>query len=191
MGSAVTPRNLVARGLALHREGSFEDAVARADEALALEADHPPALHLKSSSLLCMGLWDESLAVYSVLRRLDPEDLEAAYGTALALCGQGNPEAAVELLDFVLRRRPGDARPWFNKGAILVQLQRFEEASACLAKALEFNPEDATAWANQGAVLLALGRNQQGRICLERALELDPQCRVASNNLARLTGGNG
>ena len=72
-----------------------------------------------------------------------------------------------------LHRRPDQAEEWCNKGIALGNLNRLEEALACLEEALQLRPDYAEAWYNKGVALEKLGQWKQALAAYERARELE------------------
>ena len=63
---------------------------------------------------------------------------------------------------------------WVNKGAVLCDLDRSEEAIACYNKALEINPRYAKLWYNKGVALIALGRPKEAISAFQQFIECAP-----------------
>jgi len=61
------------------------------------------------------------------------------------------------------------ADAWHNKGVVLINLARYEEAIACFERAIELKPDYADAWHNKGVALDALGRQKEARAAYKRA----------------------
>ncbi len=87
------------------------------------------------------------------------------------------------------KQAPPQARPaavgkgeWQNKGMVLYELRRFEEALACYDRGLEISPRDSALWKNKGVVLSSLGRLEEALACYDRALEISPQDSVLWGN---------
>ena len=60
------------------------------------------------------------------------------------------------------------ADAWHNKGAVLINLARYEEAIACFERAIELKPDYADAWHNKGVALEALGWQKEAHAAYER-----------------------
>jgi len=72
-----------------------------------------------------------------------------------------------------LHRMPDRAEEWCNKGIALGNLNRLEEALACIEEALRLRPDYAEAWYNKGVALEKLGQWKQALAAYERARELE------------------
>ncbi len=64
-------------------------------------------------------------------------------------------------------------RTWINRGVLLQQLGRAEEALASFDKADALMPDNAAILTNRGMALAALGRHDEALAALDRALALD------------------
>ncbi|MGB7571049.1 MAG: tetratricopeptide repeat protein, partial [Methanothrix sp.] len=67
---------------------------------------------------------------------------------------------------------PKYAYAWNNKGAVLSDQGKKEEALKAYEKAIELDPKFAYPWNNKGLALKALGRKSQADECFARAKEL-------------------
>jgi tetratricopeptide (TPR) repeat protein len=74
---------------------------------------------------------------------------------------------------------PQLGEPWAATGLELLQLRRFKDGRAALAKALELEPNDITATVWNGISLNQFGYRGQGDELLDRALEMDPMLPIA------------
>ena len=72
-----------------------------------------------------------------------------------------------------LHSMPDRAEEWCNKGIALGNLNRLEEALACLEEALRLNPDYAEAWYNKGVALEKLGQWKKALAAYERARQLE------------------
>ncbi len=73
-----------------------------------------------------------------------------------------------------------DAREWLNKGLILLDVGKFQEAIEYFDKALDIDPKCAEAWVGKGAVLnLNFRKPQEAIECFDKALDLKPADAVA------------
>jgi tetratricopeptide (TPR) repeat protein len=95
--------------------------------------------------------------------------LEASLRAEIA----GRTQEALELLEEGLAADPLSGKLWFNCGALLRALNRFDEALVCLERAEELLGPGLVLNA-QAELLLAMGRPEDALRCHERALEPDP-----------------
>jgi tetratricopeptide (TPR) repeat protein len=64
---------------------------------------------------------------------------------------------------------------WNNKGGVLLELGRYEDAIICFDKALEINPKNSSARENKGVAFSKLGRYEDAIVCYTKSLEIDPK----------------
>ena len=64
---------------------------------------------------------------------------------------------------------------WNNKGSVLYNLDRADEALDCYDKALDINSRNAEVWNNKGSVLYNLDRADEALDCYDEALGINPQ----------------
>ncbi len=80
---------------------------------------------------------------------------------------------------------PENAMAYFQRGNVLDDLGRKEEALESYDKALEIKPDNDAAYCNRGIVLNALGRKEEALESYDRALEIKPD-----NDAAYFNRGN-
>jgi len=106
-----------------------------------------------------------------------------------------DPEGSLVSYDRAIRRSRRSATgasesAWTSKGAALILLGRYDEAIACLDKALQIDPADPVAWLNRGNALARKAEFAEALWCFNQALGTNPRYEVAWNNkgntLARL-----
>jgi tetratricopeptide (TPR) repeat protein len=81
---------------------------------------------------------------------------------------------------------PNSAYAWLNKGAVLADMKRLQEALECFDRSLNIAPRYETALSNKGVVLGQLDQHHEALRCFDRALELNPKSGHAWFNKARL-----
>jgi tetratricopeptide (TPR) repeat protein len=79
--------------------------------------------------------------------------------------------------------QPDYAEAWANKGAILHELKRHEEALSHFDKALMYQPDYAEGWVNKGIVLASHKQLEQALFCFQRALEFNPNFATAAHGI--------
>jgi len=81
------------------------------------------------------------------------------------------PEAALECLDELLAREPGNAHALVKRGAALERLQRFDEAVQCYDAAIAQDDSMTMAYLSKGGVFNRLERYAEALACYEQALK--------------------
>jgi tetratricopeptide (TPR) repeat protein len=170
-------------------EGRPEDALARAEEAVALAPRSVAALHHRAAALAALGRGDEARAAYERALAEAKDDVEVLLGAAdLYVNGVEGDEPEREDVERGLElarrggrlaRRAGDAElaaelAWLE-GAALNQLGRSDEALPRLAEAEEGLPDVVEVLLERGIALFELSRLEEAREVLLRAEALDPE----------------
>jgi tetratricopeptide (TPR) repeat protein len=106
-----------------------------------------------------------SVAVVGLLRNAEPTP------TASVVADGDDPLAFFEER---VRRHPDDLAARLDLAHRYLDAQRYDEALAEYAVALELDPDDAEANANVGLILFVVGRSQEALDSVDRALEVAP-----------------
>lgn len=93
---------------------------------------------------------------------------------------------ALEWVDLALEVRPQNGIAYSNRGNILTQLGRHQEALSCYEKAIALEPGYAEVYSNKANTLQDLGRYQEALSFYEKAVQLDPNYAQAFYGVARL-----
>ncbi len=97
-------------------------------------------------------------------------------------CLQKEWTQALELIDQAIAVSPENGLAYSNRGNVLSELKRHDEALICYEKAISLQPDYAEAYSNQGNALQALGRFEEALICYEKAISLQPDYAEAYSN---------
>lgn len=92
----------------------------------------------------------------------------------------------LKFFDKAIQVEPLNFLAWANKGLILKNLLRVEDALACYERALGINPEYVNAWYNLGVLLGSIGRYKEAKKCFDTALELKPDYELVKRDLKLL-----
>src|SRR5580765_2335796 len=87
---------------------------------------------------------------------------------------RNNPSAAIELIDQAIQFDPNNAGFFANRGHVLQQLERFEDALASYDRALAIKPDYASVLLTRGNVLNQLKRSEDALESYDRALAVKP-----------------
>ena len=91
----------------------------------------------------------------------------------------------IEALDYfekLIELKPKSAIAYSNKGNVLQELKRYEDALICYEKALSLQPTNHEALSNKGNALQALKRYEDAIIYYDKALSLQPAYHEAFSN---------
>ncbi|MEM8602807.1 MAG: tetratricopeptide repeat protein [Cyanobacteria bacterium P01_H01_bin.121] len=166
---------------ALRAEQQFEQALAKYDEAIALNNDVegdvpelPDAYAGRCYSLNRMQQFEEALAACDRALALDPNHPRALGSKGYAFHLQGQLGEAIPFYDRAIAADDSFAEAWNNKGTALLQMDDPQAAIQSFDAALDRDPELAEAWNNRSAALWSLREFDQAISSVERALQLDP-----------------
>jgi len=170
-------------------DGRFDDALARAEEALRTRPRSVPALHYRAAALAELGRAEEAREAYERALAEGKDDPELLLGAAdfhVNLGEDDDPdrelvERGIELAHRGARlaRKAGDAELAaelaYVEGAGLSQLGRAREALERLAAAEAGLPGSVDVLLEKGFALYELCRFDEARRALSRAEEADPE----------------
>ncbi|MCY3971449.1 MAG: tetratricopeptide repeat protein, partial [Acidobacteria bacterium] len=120
---------------------------------------------------------------------LAPDDPRPAYAASSILLHAGRPEEALALADHALIVAPQGADGLYQRGAVLMSLQRLTEAERMFRQALAASQDHIATLSDYAVLLMSQGRNDEALRHLERVLELRPGDTLARQHLDRLQGG--
>jgi tetratricopeptide (TPR) repeat protein len=150
------------RALAFRGQQRLREALEDLDSILDRDPRFLEAVLQKAEVLHQLGMWDESMRTLETAGQFYPDHPELAFCRGVLLKSQGEPEGALRALDLCLARSPGHRRALSQKGLVLMELGRLDEAANCFDTVLEQgdNPEiayrRACIYARQGLVQKAV-----------------------------------
>jgi tetratricopeptide (TPR) repeat protein len=162
-------------GLVYRKQGREEEAkkaLALSDE-LRQRDDKESRLRLECAQKLDQGLKDEAHAICEQL--YDPNDAEKLTELGTIYGQHGDPESALKPLRRAADLVPQSPQMQYNLAMAYFQLNRFEEARAPLANAVQRWPDLFPLNALYGAVLSKLGEHLAAYPALSRAHQLNAE----------------
>jgi tetratricopeptide (TPR) repeat protein len=94
--------------------------------------------------------------------------------------------AALTIYDTLLHEEPQAPKLWNERGVVLHQMGRGDDALVCYRQAVEVDPKYALAWNNLGVALAQQGQSDEAIAALRQAQQLQPEITAARLNLALL-----
>ncbi|HXR05382.1 MAG TPA: sulfotransferase [Verrucomicrobiae bacterium] len=94
----------------------------------------------------------------------------------------GNLQAAADIYNLVLARVPDCAEVHNNRGAVLQQMKRYDDALVSYDRAIKLKPDYANAHYNRGSALKQMKRYEDALASYDRAIALKPDHVEAHNN---------
>ena len=116
---------------------------------------------------------DPALAAEQALEILKvvPNHTAASVLLATARRRAGDPKAAIEVLEPLMRTQAAGPAAWFEYGLALGSAGRGDEAIRALKKAVSLQPDHAEAWRALGDHLLAIGDHEGGDAAYARHIQ--------------------
>ncbi|MFL9888570.1 tetratricopeptide repeat-containing glycosyltransferase family protein [Paraburkholderia agricolaris] len=152
----------------------FDEALASADRALALQSGFPDALNNRGNAQAGLNLPLEALNSFDRALALAPDFAPAWNNRACVLRDLGRAADALASCDHALALQPGYPDAWSNRGNALSDLNQPHEARQSYQRALALAPAFADAWNNLGLTQVDLNEHAQALHSYERALAVNP-----------------
>lgn len=159
---------------ALNALQRFDEALASADRALALQSGFPDALNNRGNAQAGLNLPLEALNSFDRALASAPDFAPAWNNRACVLRDLGRAADALASCDHAIALQPGYPDAWSNRGNALSDLNRPHEARESYQRALELAPAFADAWNNLGLTQVDLNEHAQALHSYERALAVNP-----------------
>jgi tetratricopeptide (TPR) repeat protein len=179
------------QGIALARQGRFEESAASFREALRLQPGYADALSNLGNVLTFLGRLDEARTCYEQAAQVRPQDAALLNNLSNLLRIQGDREGAVERARAALALQPDYAEAHNNLGSALMMLRRPAEAADCFRQALALAPNLVEAYSNLGDTLRQLGRFDDAVACCRHAVALAPGFARAQHHLGTALASRG
>src|SRR6266571_1761752 len=133
-----------------------------------------PGLLSRALIASASGNYAQALSLFDEILEVEPSNVNALIGKAVAYRRRGKPQEALNCLDLVLGVQPGNASALLNRGNILLEQGEAEAALESFDRLTELYPNDEEAWTAQGDVLLRIGRDEDAHRAFSEALRLSP-----------------
>lgn len=134
----------------------YDESIRCCDKALAIDANMPAVWNIKGICLIKRNKYRQAIESFDKalanIDRVDEQDV------------------------FV------HEEVWMHKAEAFEKLKEYENAIACLDKAINLSPRNSTHYSTKGAFLIFLERYDEAINCCNKALEIDPQCEAAKVN---------
>lgn len=135
------------------------------------------------------GHYADAIRIYGEALRVSPGDLSAAVGIAQAYRSVHNYDEARRVLERAHREHPKSAPPLALLGDLDIELQRYDEAIANLAAALELSPEDLATRNRLAAAYRSKGDEANALNEVAEILARDPNSALACYTRAQIYSG--
>jgi len=149
------------------------------DRKLEKEPNNRELLSKRAELATYMGDVDTMERVYLKLLELDPKSSAFRLNYAIDRKSLGDLEGALSILDEAIKSNINDSSILNNKGLMLQDLDRWNEALLFYQSVLKRNPDDYTILTKIGVVFRHLGKYSQSLQFLNYALAKSPNYRLA------------
>jgi tetratricopeptide (TPR) repeat protein len=156
------PEVLVRDALAAHQRGDLERAERGYRSALAVQREHPVAMHYLGVILYQRNRLDEAMPLLERAAAATPREPEFQNNLGLALAAADRNDEAVAAYRRALALQPDHSVAWNNLGLALQAANRLPEAIEAYREALAVTPDFAQAHWNLSLALLAHGEFGEG-----------------------------
>jgi tetratricopeptide (TPR) repeat protein len=180
---------MVSRGISLHDQGEFENAISRYDSALRLDADNLSALAEKAMSSVMLQRYDDAIALCERALKVHPghNGLQLVYVTyGNALDGAGKPDKAIKMYDQGIKKFPDYYQLRFNKGITLSGLKKYDEALESFQQSALLNPLHASSHHAIARLTAIQNLRIPSILAYCRFLAIEPQGKRAQENFHNL-----
>ncbi len=154
--------------------GRYVQAVALADQLVAVRTDDAMVHNLRAQALLNLKAAEEAFEEAQHASRLDPDDAQAQMLVGMAAWELGRLGLAQKCFEHGVALSGNDAELLARYAWFLACERGSKLAVAASEEALRADSDSALAWASLGLVQLRQHRLHAARESLRRALELDP-----------------
>jgi tetratricopeptide (TPR) repeat protein len=165
------------RGNVLVRLDRPLEALVSYDRILAARPDDIDALSNRGATLRSLDRNAEALASYEKALAVNPRHANALLNYGNVLYDMRRFEAALGLYDRLLELAPNDidvlAGAWSNRGLVLSELNRHDEALASCEKGVALQPDAAYVHNNRGEVFAKMHRDREALASYEQAIAVN------------------
>ena len=165
-----------------------EDEVASVDQRRRDIADPTGREVREALELAATGEVDAALEILAREAQLASTDPRPAYAASSILLDAGRNEEALAAADRALAAAPGRADGLYQRGAVLMSLDRLADAEDMFRRALRDQADHPAVLSDLAVLLMTTDRNEEALEHLERLLELRPDDPLARSHIERLRG---
>src|SRR5438874_12641370 len=171
-------------GLAMHKNGQLDEAVAHFEKALQMRPDDYTALLTMGVTRFYQDRVPEAIEYAQAAIRSQADAPKPHNLLGMALAKQNRNEAALDEVRRASELAPKDAEIRNNLGLALARLGRIPEAIDQFHEAVRLDPNNAAAaHANLGWALLESGKPGESIPEFEAALQIEPEFKAAADGL--------
>jgi Tfp pilus assembly protein PilF len=178
-------------GVALGKQGHFDEAISQFQTALKLEPNDMNVLCALGMAWNGKGRLDEAIASFQEVLRLKPDNADAHNNLGFVLSRKGRLDEAISQYQEALRLKPDYVFVRNNLGVALARKGRLDEAIEQFQEALRLEPNNVGVLYNLGLALNGKGRLDEAIASFQKVLKLEPDYADAHYNLGLVLGKEG
>lgn len=153
---------LIERGIAFHRQGKFNEAIACYDKVIKIKPDYAKAHLNRGIALRNLGSIEEAIVSYDNAIAIEPRLAQAHSSRGIALQILQQYDEALTSYQQAIAIKPDYAQAYSNRGNVLQELGRLEEAIASYSNAISIEPDYVDAKWNLSRCYLLTGNFKEG-----------------------------
>jgi protein O-GlcNAc transferase len=173
-----------------HQSGELAKAEKIYERILAIDPNHPEALHLMGVIAIQAGRNDRAVSLINKAIENNPENpvycnnLAKAYNNmGNVFRGQSKLNEAISCYQQALQLKPAYPAAYNNMGNAFQDQGKWDQAMSCYQKAVQLKQDFAEAYYNMGVVFQSQGRSSEAISFHGKALQLRPEYPEAYNNM--------
>ncbi len=162
-------------GVAHHLNGQLDAAAAAYSRAIALNNQHPYAIHNLATIILGLGHRERAIGLFQLATVIKPDYSEAYVNWGLLLNQDGHSEVAIEKFEKAIELDGNNSSARLQLADIHRVQQRYELALEGYRAVLAITPQSIEAHNNMGISYRRLDLDEKAFKCFERALAINPE----------------
>ena len=164
---------LVAKAFVLLRLARWDEVIAAADKAIAIDAKAGAAYAHAGDALVGKGAADEAVKkYYRPGLKASPDNARLHHALGLVLWGQGKEQDAKKELEAAVKLEPKSGRWHLSLGELYYLLGEFKKAGTELFEATELMQDDPVAWSAYGCACTSLKDYEQAAEAFEKVVAI-------------------
>ncbi|MGD0960783.1 MAG: tetratricopeptide repeat protein [Methylomonas sp.] len=156
------------------RLGHYEEAVARLNESLGLDAEQAVTLVELGNALTELKRYQDALQCFALAIAIKPDYPEAYCNRGIVFNKLRQFGAARADLEQALRLNPDHAQAYLHRAYCLSELKLYDAALVCYAQAIQLKPDYAEAYFNRSLTLNTLKLHDAALQSLAKAIQFNP-----------------
>ncbi|MBI9075438.1 MAG: tetratricopeptide repeat protein [Desulfatibacillum sp.] len=174
---------------ARHQVNFWANSLSLFSQARDNTANNYLAHHCIGIEYMNQGLYQRAMEEFQRTLEIQPDYLKARFNLASVLKKMEKPENALAELEKGLLFPGGKASTHCKIGALLMDMDLYQEALQHFTMARDLAPNDSNVYNNLGLLSLRLDEQEEAMGFFRMALQIDPRNYYAHNNLGSLLAG--